>query len=302
MAYKCRICGSNDVENPRDICELCAISQDPYASSISKNEPNYSNTRPHIFNDSSAKNAPYTPKQNSKRKMLVGSNSGSSDYDASSNDEIVNQNQQSVPVYSAGQSLQQSNATSNSVSTSNNINSSRNQPISVGITKNITVDNQKKSIFLKWFRTLFLGIPFTLDDEVTMFQVFPDYSGTSLNALGNACDQIILYGKLNQGVISENNDVEVYGRRDSHNNVIAKTIKNKASGTTVSPIRTIGAGWVWLITIIFLCILVGVITFLGPVGIVWGIVIILCLTNLPLVIKIIGVIFGMVISFIKKLF
>ena len=32
MAYKCPICGSNEVENPGDVCELCAIAQDPYAA------------------------------------------------------------------------------------------------------------------------------------------------------------------------------------------------------------------------------------------------------------------------------
>ena len=80
----------------------------------------------------------------------------------------------------------------------------------------------------------FKGVPFTLDDDVTMFQVFPDFTGTSLNVLGNACDQVIVYGRLNNGAVSENNDVEVYGRRDSNNNVIAKTIKNTAKSTAKS--------------------------------------------------------------------
>ena len=34
MAYKCRICGSNDVAHPGDVCELCAIGQDPYAAAM----------------------------------------------------------------------------------------------------------------------------------------------------------------------------------------------------------------------------------------------------------------------------
>lgn len=158
----------------------------------------------------------------------------------------------------------------------------------------------------KWFRALFSGIPFTLDDEVTMFQVFPDFSGTALNALGNACDQVIVYGKLNSGAISENNDVEVYGRRDSNNNIIAKTIKNKASGTTISPARSIGQAVAWLLTAIVVAILAVLISVLGVQGIICTAIIILCLTNLPLTLKIFGFIFGVILggmfSFIKGLF
>ena len=48
MSYKCRICGLNDVEHMGDICELCAISQDPYAAAMQGNPQsvsrNYSST------------------------------------------------------------------------------------------------------------------------------------------------------------------------------------------------------------------------------------------------------------------
>lgn len=37
MAYKCRICGTNDVEHAGDVCELCAIGQDPYAAAMQNN-------------------------------------------------------------------------------------------------------------------------------------------------------------------------------------------------------------------------------------------------------------------------
>lgn len=141
-----------------------------------------------------------------------------------------------------------------------------------------------------------------MDDDVTMFQVFPDFLGTSLNALGNACDQVIVYGKLNNDAVSENNDVEVYGRRDSNNNIIAKTIKNKASGTTITPARTIGQGVVWFITAIVVALLAMMISGLGVEGIIWTVIIILCLTNLPKALKIFGVIIGALFSLIKRLF
>ena len=32
MSYKCKICGFNDVAHQGDVCELCAISADPYTT------------------------------------------------------------------------------------------------------------------------------------------------------------------------------------------------------------------------------------------------------------------------------
>lgn len=154
----------------------------------------------------------------------------------------------------------------------------------------------------KWFRTLFTRIPFTIDDDVTMFQVFPDYSGTSLNALGNACDQVIVYGRLNNGTISENNDVEIFGQRDANNNVIAKTVTNRASGITIEPMRTLNTGTVWLITSFVAIAVIAAVMGLGIEGIICTVVIVLCLTNLSKVLKIFGVILGAIFSCVKRLF
>lgn len=304
MAYKCRICGSNDVEHMGDVCELCAIGQDPYASAMQSNTQFDSNPYQSVNNDLGKS---YTPGKGKSRKVLIGGGNSIANTDPYGNS-MVSQNDEgsSVQVYHAGQvPVTQQNSSvinTNGNSSSENTVSKSNQPITFGITKNITVDNQKKSFLEKWFRALFSGIPFTFDDDVTMFQVFPDYSGTSLNAMGNACDQVIVYGKLNAGAVSENNDVEVFGHRDSNNNIIAKTIKNKASGTTITPDKTIPVGVVWIITAVVFALIFGVVSLLGVEGIIWAIVFILCLTNLPLVFKIFGVIFGFIFSLIKKMF
>jgi len=297
MSYKCRICGSNDVENPGDICELCAIGQDPYAASISVPSSGIG----HDSDNGGGNDAGSNRKRGRGRKILIGAGNDGAEAENDEDDIAVSGTPQTVQVYSAGQVPQLGNNTT-SVATTVPVRPSVNQPITSGITKNINVDNEKKPFLAKWFRALFMGIPYATEDEVTMFQVFPDYTGTSLNASGNACDQVIVYGKVNHGSISENNDVEVYGRRDSSNNIIARVIKNKASGTTVTPNGTIGVGVVWAITILLLCIVAGAICALGPVGIVWTVVLILCFTNLPLVIKIIGVIFGAIFSLLRKFF
>lgn len=302
MGYKCSVCGSNDVDLPGGICEVCAIGQDPYATNSVDSAASSNKSRQIYSVPSSDDGASNTKRSN--RKVLLNGGQPLNNQDPYGNDITSVNNASGVQVYSAGQVPQQvaSNSTINNNSQANATTSSKNTPISSGICKNIVTDSPKKSILAKWFRALFTGIPFTLDDDITMFQVFPDYSGTALNALGNACDQVIVYGRVNNGVISENNDVEIYGRRDSKNNIIAKTIRNKASGTIITPSRTIGVGLVWTITILLLCLIVGVVSMLGVEGIIWVAVILLCLTNLPLVFKIVGVVFGGLFSILKRLF
>ncbi len=297
MACKCRICMSNDVDNPGDICELCAIGMDPYASGMGgaqsqQNQPG----------NTSAAGTGYIPKRGGNRKVLLGGSSALANTDPYGNDMTPAQPESAVQVYKAGQLPQQVNTPAPVANTQSGSNTkSGNQPLTTGITKNITVDIQKRSFLEKWFRSIFMGIPFAFDDDVTMFQVFPDYSGTALNAQGNACDQVIVYGKLNNGEVSENNEVEVYGRRDSRNNIIAKTIKNKASGSIVKPQKTISAGVMRVLGLLMALLLFTMISGLGVEGIVWTVVIILALTNAPLLLKIIGGIFGLFFSLLKKL-
>lgn len=299
MAYKCRICGVNEVDHPGDICELCAIGQDPYAQS----QPSGSQpaSQPAAYSDPNGGSS-YVPRRSAGRKVLLNGGSSLANRDPYGNDMTAPAAQPSVQVYSAGQAPQAAQQSASSVNPAPVVSAAANQPVTTGITKNITVDNQKKSMLAKWIRALFTGIPFTLDDDVTMFQVFPDFTGTSLNALGNACDQVIVYGRLNNGAVSENNDVEVYGRRDTNNNIIAKTIKNRASGTTISPMRTLSQGVVWLITAVVIALVGAIIAGLGLEGVIWAVVIILCLTNLPRVLKILGAILGALFSLIKRLF
>lgn len=305
MAYKCRICGSNDVVNPGDVCELCAIGQDPYVSAMQNNNGINPQPQSTYRNDTGG----YSLGKGKRRKVLLGGGATLGNTDPYGNS-IVPQEEDSVQVYSAGQTptvqtsstISISNSSQSSSVGTNSKNANNTQGfLTSGITKNISVDTQKRSALVKIGRSLFKGIPFTLDDEITMFQLFPDYTGTSLNAMGNACDQVIVYGKMNAGTVAENNDVEVYGHRDADNNVIAKKIVNKASGTTVTPDRVIPVGVIWGITIAVFIALFFFIATCGVEGIVWAIILILCLTNLPLVLKIVSGIFGFMFSLIRRI-
>ena len=305
MACMCRICNSNEVDNPGDVCELCAIGLDPYASKLGNTNLHQSNTRSSAA-FSPATGTSYTPRRTGNRKVLLGGGASLTNTDPYGNDMTAVHNEPpvatnpQVQVYGAGQTIPQT--VSQAPAAPVQPQSTGRKPTTSGITKNITLDNAKKSVLEKWFRSLIKSVPYTLDDDVTMFQVFPDYSGTALNAQGNACDQVIVYGRLNNGEVSDNNEVEVFGRRDSHNNIIAKTIKNKASGAVVKPQRVIPLLFIWLATLIVLMALTLLILAMGSIGLVWSIVLILCLTNLPGVVKLIATIIGLVFTIIKGVF
>lgn len=319
MAYKCRICQVNDVDNPGDICELCAIAQDPYANVISNPvnndelQPEQTDTRSQPRTVLSAVASPASMGKGKSRKVLLSTAQPLAKRDPYGN--IIaspSDSETQVQVYQAGQvpapqtttDLTTTSDTTGvaSQNASKSESASDKEPICFGITKNISVDKPERSILLKWFRSFFSGLPFPWDDDITMFQIFPDYSGTAVNAQGNACDQVIVYGKIGSGAVSENNDIEVYGYRDSHNNVIAKTIKNKASGTTISPERTISATMTRIITTVLFFVIIGACIGAGSEVLMWVAILILCLTNLPLAIKIAAGLVGFIFSCIKGFF
>ena len=296
MAYKCRICGRYDVNSEGDICDLCELDQDPYF----QDQSNYNNFQSHLQDSAQEDNQVHShsrPQANRQprarrqsRRVLLNNDT-----------EVHNQERQdsrptnrfaAAPVQASqvGQAPQQyTNNQANRVS-SENVNQSRRQPLTSGITRNIFTDTERISGFVKWVNALFCGIPFALDDDVTTFQVFPDFLG-SVNVNGNSCDQVLVYGKLNHGVISENNNIEVYGHRDRRNNVIARKIINVATGTTIKPARTISVAVVWLITVTVLGLLTAMIAGLGWIGVALCALVALCLTNFPLVTRIGGIIF-----------
>ena len=74
MSYKCRICGVNEVDSQGDICELCAIGQDPYAQNTSINQaytPMPQHKRNIINSSNTQDNVSYAPKRGANRKVLL---------------------------------------------------------------------------------------------------------------------------------------------------------------------------------------------------------------------------------------
>jgi hypothetical protein len=157
--------------------------------------------------------------------------------------------------------------------------SSGNGPISQGIARNVGANKERRLSIVRLLQTLFTGVPYATDNYVLNFQVFSN-SGSS------SCDQVMLYGKTNSHVINDYNEVEVYGRRDSRNVIIARKIINRSSGMVIRPQNAVPAFLIRLAALIVLAISIAIVSAYGAEGIVIALVMILCLLNLPLVMKI----------------
>ena len=257
MSYKCKICGFNDVAHQGDVCELCAISADPYTTNnVSKKKMIQLTTQPKELPDT-VDDGTNSLSNSKKRRILLKT---TSDQDVSDSTLITNNESSNVKVYETGELPKSENndySPSADTTTTQDFNSTSNKlPIVSGIVKNVNTDVPKRYFIVKLMQAVFFGIDFPLDDDVTLFQVFPDYTGVSINSRGYSCDQVIVYGKVNAGFLSENNAVDIYGRRDSDNKIIAQKIINTASGTIVKPNRTIGANLIRGVILTILIILI----------------------------------------------
>ena len=69
MSYKCRICGINEVDNQGDICELCALGQDPYVQSQTVSQDYQQASQP--YKNTNRSNVSYVPQRGANRKVLL---------------------------------------------------------------------------------------------------------------------------------------------------------------------------------------------------------------------------------------
>ena len=138
-----------------------------------------------------------------------------------------------------------------------------NQPVTHGVIHNVTREELDQSVPVRWLRSFFRGVPYSFSDTATLFQVFPSDNGNALNEMGNAFDQVIVYGKISPAAIAESSDVEIYGYRDADNNVIVSSIRSKASGTIAEPRGMLRAGVVRGVTVAAFAAVLGVLFVCG---------------------------------------
>lgn len=304
MEYKCRICKMNEVAHPGDVCDICALGEDPYLSELGGNMvqeqpgPSYGagRNRRKMAPVQEKEEAVYIPRQSRGRKVLVGNRPPAMQEQPQSQVHVYRPGQ--APVHTPGTSAQPAGS-GGSQSTGQGASAAASY-VTKGIIKNVASDHEQHPFLLKVLRCLFFGVPLTINDDITTFQVFPDYTGQSVNAMGNACDQVNIYGKVNTGVVSENNEVEVYGARDRHNVIIASKIKNVASGSIVTAYGAIAPAIVWAVCAVILLAAGAAVLSLGAEGIIWLIVIVICLLNLPLILKIFALILGIIFSITRR--
>lgn len=269
MANYCRNCNTVEVDDVGDLCANCALMSDPYQTQNTPYRPGGGQGGRRVLVNPKTEPEQQKPLQNKRRVMLQPEQEEDSSYDANykkpryTSSRNVTPPDYQTPDYSGGQSKVQ---TMQSKPSKQATVKSGTAPLSEGIIKNVISNRQPRSFLQKYFDTVFNQIPYAQDDEVTTFQVYPDLTGMTKTVLGHDCDQVIMYGKLSHGMASENNTVEVYGRRDKHNNIIASKLVNTASGTIIKPLHSTKTGLFIFQGTVALCLMAFFATFLMSVG------------------------------------
>jgi hypothetical protein len=109
----------------------------------------------------------------------------------------------------------------------------------------------------------------------------------------------MLYGKVNAGMISDNNEVAVYGYRDFNNNIVARKVCNRATGTVVMPQNAMSATAVRILALLLAILMVVVCVGLGWEGILTVIVLIIAICNWRLVLRLVGGFFRLLFRLIR---
>lgn len=236
----CRLCGINEVAREGEVCELCALTSQTVPAPV----PTTPSEKPLIVTRSKQ-----TPKKRTSSNSSLPFNTNNYPVQNSTQTNSAVQN-----IYNATGVAQQSVA--NTSATANHSKQESSSSIVSGIVKNITNDVDQRSGIEKYLTSLFTGDVYPTTSEITLFQVFPDYTGSALNQQGNACDQVIIYGSLKKGSICENNNVEVFGRRGKDNIIVCSKIENKASGVKIFPNGTISGSTIRILTMVAIAILI----------------------------------------------
>ena len=283
MGYKCIRCERNEVSTPGGICPSCMAANDPFAQSASMNGGGQGSSKGGGFEwetyGGNGSSVP-TPGAGQPSGGYQSHHGGSYGYTPVSSEYPVPG--PSVPAFGSGRRepalvrepyplvdrfgrrrSRDSYGDYDREDSDGKQKEGKSAPATRGFVKNVREDREYSGTLFKWFRAFFTGTPYCREDDITAFQVVPDFSGTSSNESGNIGDQVLMHGFLIRGTISENNEVEVYGRRDRFNNIIAKSVFNVATGTSVRTGGTLSAIYVRIITLLLIGGVIGTVRYFG---------------------------------------
>lgn len=307
MSSFCAVCKVKAVLNDGDICPSCAAAVDPFAAAAGIG-PNASvstveaSVKPGKIREILPTSQESMVSKGAPRAILDGSTDGSIEADLNKLSPAVmavisgaSTTGASSMQLSADATSAVANAPGKSINASgtaalqgkaNNRESKTSSSVYVkGVAKNVVQDTDRRGVVYRWFRALFKGSNFALDPDITEFQLYPDFSGQTLNSSGNLADQVIIYGKIKFGMVSENNDVEVYGRRDANGNIVAESVRNVATGAVAKPSMVISRTGVVVTTFVLLALMIAALIAWGPGFYLSLLCLVLFIVFLPYIIK-----------------
>ena len=211
--YKCRLCGKNDVAVSGELCDSCRMKLGlpvEFSSDDTFQHEACSNQILENQNDEWYPTDPFAEFEYMKQR-----------------EESEMENNYPEEIDSEKQDVENLNECTSVVTKQNG----ESKHITKGYIKNIRYNKEESKMVSRWARSIVYGVPFSFDDYTTVFQVFPDFTGTSRAENGAICDQVVMYGRILRGTLSDNNEVEVRGARDRHNQIVASKVINVASGT-----------------------------------------------------------------------
>ena len=121
-----------------------------------------------------------------------------------------------------------------------------------GIVRNYKEDGMKTSFLGRLFRSMFTWTPFVPDGTIQTFQLFEKLDQRNQDQFEQVCQEVIIYGQIISGTIHENNVVRVKGRRNRHNALEARSVKNLSSGTDIKIRHALHPLTTWILAIIVL--------------------------------------------------
>jgi hypothetical protein len=115
-----------------------------------------------------------------------------------------------------------------------------------GTVRNFHEDIVQMNVVNQWFLALRKGCPFVRDGNICNFEV--------VDANGQV-HSVVMYGKIIRGRFQEHSMIRVFGKRDRHNTMIAKSIENLSSNSKVKVNKAVSNSIVRIISMLTVLVL-----------------------------------------------
>ncbi len=229
MKYKCRLCGVNEVNKAGELCPSCL-------SKLNLNQPVSTQIKP---NDRNGNDDPFS--------VLYDDTMEDSSQE---NHKIENDNDINKKTKEISQASKNDGKENRKEQNSKTQEKTKNHYVK-GYIKNVSIIKENRNFLLKLFNALCFYCPFNLEEEYISFQLYPDFSGSTLNSYGKAFTQVTVYDNKNTGLFTENSLVEIQGYTRKNGILYATKVKSIGSGVETKLHGAVSSLVVWLCTLFF---------------------------------------------------